>query len=162
MEDGVFEFANVARPPVGGHAAQGGGGNVANFLPVFVGEPAGEIPGQQRNVVKALAQRRDKNLDDIQPVEEIVAEAAGGDTIFEMAVAGGNQMDVHGNGVLAADPLKGAGFEDAEHLGLDAQADVRDFVEEEGSTVGAFEAAGALHGGAGERAFFVPKQFALQ
>ena len=129
---------------------------------MFVGEPAGKMPGQQRNVVKALAQRRDENLDDIQAVKEILAETAGRDAIFEMAVAGGHQMDVHRDGVLAADPLKGAGFEDAEQLGLDAQADVRDFVEEEGAAVGAFEAAGALCGGAGERAFLMPKQFALQ
>ena len=157
MQDGVFEFADVAGPAVERHEAQSGGGDIADFLPVFVGETAGKMPGQQRDVIRALAERRHENLDDVQTVKQILAEGAGRDALFEVAIAGGHHADIHGDGFFAADPLEGAGFEDAEELGLDGQVDIRDLVEKEGPAVGAFEAADALHGRPGKRAFFMAK-----
>ena len=95
-------------------------------------------------------------------MKQIFAEAAGGDAFFKVAITGRHHTDIHGDTFLTTDPLEGPGFEDAKQFGLDGQVDIRDFIEEERSPVGTFEAADALHGGPGKRAFFMAKQFALQ
>lgn len=46
LEDDILEFADIAGPMIGTQGAQGGGGNGVNFLTVFAGESADEMPGQ--------------------------------------------------------------------------------------------------------------------
>ena len=42
-------------------------------------EPPQEVLGQQRHVLRPVAQRRQVDLEDVQPEEQVVAEPAGGD-----------------------------------------------------------------------------------
>ena len=56
-----------------------------------------------------VAQRRDRHVDDVEPVIEVLAEAAGGDLLGEAAVGGGDDADVDDLGDAAADPLDLAG-----------------------------------------------------
>ncbi len=61
----------------------------------------------------------------------------------------------------AADALDLMLLEDAEQLGLGLQGELGDLVQEEGAAVGQLEAADAPGEGAGEGAFFMAEELAL-
>ena len=97
-------------------------------------------------------------MDDVEPVIEILAEAAGGDLVGEAPVGGGDDADVDRLGDAAADPLDLAGLERAQQLDLGVERQLADLVEEEGRAVGILEAADMAVEGAGEGALLVAEQ----
>jgi hypothetical protein len=48
---------------------------------VLVGVDAEEVVGEQRDVLEAVAQRRDADRDDVDAIEQVLAEAAGLDLV---------------------------------------------------------------------------------
>ena len=102
--------------------------------------------------------RRDRHVDDVEPVIEILAEAAGGDLVGEAAVGGGDDADVDGLGDAAADALDLAGLERAEQFDLGVERQLADLVEEDGRAVGILEAADMAVEGAGEGALLMAEQ----
>ena len=62
----------------------------------------------------------------------------------------------------AAEPLELALLQNAQKFYLRGGGDVSDFVEEQRALVGQLEFAGLTGGGAGEGAFFVAEEFALE
>src|SRR4051812_3114551 len=81
----VAQFADVPRPRVMRHAIGHGGGE-ASFA---FGEFGDESTGERQNVLGSLAQRGDVYFDDVEPVEQILAEAAILDLVIELPVGGG-------------------------------------------------------------------------
>ena len=59
-----------------------------------LGELRDERAGQRQDVLGPLAQRRDVELDHVQPVEQVLAEAARLDLLFQVAVGGGEDARV--------------------------------------------------------------------
>src|SRR6185503_2782641 len=103
-----------------------------------------DVLGQIRDVGHALAQRRDADGDDVQPVVEVLAELAASDQALEVAVGGGDDADVDLAGLLVADPADLVLLEDAQEAGLHGEAGVGDLAEEEGAAVGHLEEAAAV------------------
>jgi len=68
--NGVSQLAHVARPRVGQKAIHGSRRQADGPTGVLAGEP----PGQWQNVLAAFAERRDGQLDHVQPVEQVFAE----------------------------------------------------------------------------------------
>jgi len=128
---------------------------------VFAGEALHELAGEVRDILHAVAQRRDLDGDDVEAEEQVLAEFLALDAFLEVPVGGGDDADVDLDGAVAADAFEFAFLEDAQELGLDLGRDFADFVQEDGAVVGEFEAALALGDGAGERALFVAEKFAL-
>ena len=62
---------------------------------------------QRRDIFFSLAESGDLDRNDVEPVEEVLAEAPGADLLLEVLVRGGDDADVHADRFLAADPLKG-------------------------------------------------------
>ncbi len=120
------------------------------------------MPRQQQHIVAAVAQGRQVDLHDVQPVEQILAELAAGNGLREVAVGRGDETDVDAQFLRAADAGERAVFEKAQQLGLERLAHVGDFVEENRAAVGFLDAAGLLFERAGERALFVAEQFAFE
>ena len=112
---------------------------------VLAAEFGEEFARQERDVLLALAQRRHEERHHVEAVEEIFAEVALGDLLFEILVGGGNQADVDAQGLCAADRREQLVVEGAEHLGLRFEAHVADFVQKQRTAVGAFQCA-ALFG----------------
>ena len=131
-------------------------------MPFSRGEALEEGVDQERDVLLALAQRRHGDVDDVQAVEEVVAEFALAHQFLEVLVGGGDEADVGLDGLVAADALEDAGIEHAQDFDLGVGVDLADLVEEERAAVGLLEAADAALDGAGERAFFVAEEFALE
>jgi hypothetical protein len=50
---------------------------------------------QHRHVVGALAQRRNTDADDIQPVQQILTEPSGGGFSANVTIRGADHPDVH-------------------------------------------------------------------
>jgi hypothetical protein len=112
------------------------------------------VGGERRDIFAAAAQGGELDLDGVEAEEEVFAKAAGGGFGVEVGVGGGDHADV--------DLAGGAGFEDAEELGLLADGDVGDLIEKEGAAVGQFEASDAVGAGVGEGAFDVAEELGLE
>ena len=91
---GVLELAHVARPLVAQQligGARGEAGDLALHAQRRVRE---QHPRERQDVVAALAQRRHVQLDDLEPVVEVLAEGAARDAVGEVAVGGGHDAHV--------------------------------------------------------------------
>src|SRR5581483_12074324 len=97
----------------------------------------------------------------VPPVEDILAEASGGDLGLEVAVRRRDDPDVDGDRLRPADPLELPILEHAEQLRLRLEGQLADLVEEERAAVGQLEAADAPRVGPREGALLVPEQLAL-
>jgi hypothetical protein len=116
---------------------------------------------QQRDVLTPLRQRRDVQVDDVEPVVQILAEAAFRDPGFHVAVAGGDEanIDLHRSG--AAHRQHFLFLDRAQQLDLHGRRHFGDLVEKQRAAVSGDEQAG-LADGAGESASFVAEQFVGQ
>ena len=117
---------------------------------------------QQRNVGRPLAERRQLNRETAQAVIQIGPKLSGGDHLFQIAIRGGDHPHVGGDGLIAADPLELLLLEHAQHLGLQQQRHIANFVEKQRAAVALLEFADAPLIGAGEGAPLVAKQLAFQ
>src|SRR3989475_1582021 len=75
---------------------------------------------------------------------------------------GRQDPDVHRNLFVAADTLNVFFLEHPQQVDLRTQAQVADFIEEDGSVIRLLKAADAASVRPGERATLMPKQFTLQ
>ena len=118
--------------------------------------------GQGEDVLGPLAQRREVDLDGVEPVEQVLAEALLPRLRLDVRVGGRDHPHVDALVAGAAHPLELAGLQHPQQLGLLLQRHVGDLVEEEGAAVGQLEAAGAVLLGVGEGALDVAEHLALE
>src|SRR3989442_3959724 len=79
MLDDVLELAHVARPgmrPQGAYRAFGESRDSAFAIPVCPPVIAQEVVGEERDVLRAVLQARDVDLDDAQAIVHILSECA--------------------------------------------------------------------------------------
>src|SRR5262245_45804694 len=95
------------------------------------------------------------NIDHVESVVEVFAEAVGLDLLKQIAVGRRDNTHIDLDRCAAADPLDLTLLEHSQQLLLDCQRYLADFVEEDRALVGQLEAALALRDRAGERALFV-------
>ena len=94
-----------------------------------------EVLGENRDVLRALPQRRHFDRDHVQAKEEVLAEALLADGLLEVLVGGSDHPNVGLQGLRRADGLEGLFLEDAQQLHLEIRAHVADFVEEDRAPV---------------------------
>ena len=113
---------------------------------------------QQRNIFAAAAQRRQIDGDDVEAIEEIVAELAFAHRLAQIDVGGGDDAHIDLRLLRSAERSEAAVLQHAQNLGLGIHAHVADFVEKERAAVGDFKQ--ALLGGDGrsECAFDVAEE----
>ena len=117
--------------------------------------------GQLRDVFGALAQRRQLDRDDVDSIEEVLAEPPFLDRLLEVDVGRGDQPELRLDRFAAADALDLAFLDRAKQLGLEIEPQIADFVEEQRAVRRELELAELLAVRAGERAAFVSEQRAL-
>ena len=100
-----------------------------------------EVLRQQRNVLVPLAQRRQLHGDDVQAVEEILAELPLLHHLAQLDVRRGDDPDVDLDRLDAAEAHELALLDHAQQLGLRLERDVADLVEEDRALVGELEQA---------------------
>ena len=117
---------------------------------------------EQRQVLAPLAQRRQGDREDSEPVVEVRTELPLGRQDHQVAVGGGDQPDVGLYRLVAPDSLERLFLQQPQYLGLHGQRCVADLVEEQRAAVALLELADAAAVGAGEGALLVAEQLALQ
>src|SRR5262249_33508400 len=98
---------------------------------------------------------------DVQPEEEVLAEAPRADLGSEVAVRRGDDADVDGLRAIAAEPLEAMLLEEAEELALQLRRQLADLVEEDGAARRGLEPPGLVLPRTREGAFHVPEELAL-
>ena len=99
-------------------------------------------PHQQRDVLAALAQRRQRDGEDVEPIVEILPEAPLGHGAFEIAVGGRDDADVRVERPSGSHAFERPVLQHAQQLGLHVDAEFADLVQEERAAVRQLEAAG--------------------
>ena len=122
---------------------------------------AQQVLDQQRDVLAALAQRRHDDMDDVEPVQQVVAEAALADERLEVAVGGGDHARAGAAHGAGAERAELAAVEHAQQLGLAGERQLADLVEEEAARARELEQALAVRARAGEGAALVAEELAL-
>jgi hypothetical protein len=159
--DHVAELADIAGPGVALQLFDCLGLEGLDLPAVLIGHLSGEMRDQRGNVLGALAERRQQQGEDVDPMIEILPERAFLDELIEVAMSGHDDADVDRDGAVATHTLDLPLLEHAQELGLHDHGHVADFVEEEGAVVGLLELADVAGGRAGERAFLVAEEFGL-
>src|SRR5438093_1570739 len=160
--DRVIELADVARPRMVEQRLQRRRLEAGDRLPVPLRVLLQEVRRQRRNVFTPLAQRRQGNLDRVQPEEQILAEPARRNFFREIRVRRRDDADVDVARARRADALEVARFEDAQQLRLQIQRHVGNLVEKQRAAVGQLEAADTVGLRIGERALHVAEELALE
>ncbi len=109
-----------------------------------------------------VAQRRNVDGGDVQPIVEIFAEGFFRNEFRQVLVGGGDDTHVDGYGHPSSQAVHFSAFEGAQELCLEVCRHVTDFIQEYGAAVGQFELAGFRRNGAGEGAAFEAEKFAFQ
>src|SRR5260370_23797930 len=159
--DEIAQFTNIAGPGITHQNFHGGIGKFASLLAVFRAEFIQEKSRDHRDVFLAIAQRRDEKRNDVEPVEEILAESSAGNFLLEILVGGRDNANIDAQGLIGADALKTLLFQDAQNCRLRAQTHVANFVEEQRAAVGFLEFADLVVRGPRKAAFDVAEEFRL-
>ena len=95
--------------------------------------------GEGKDVLGAVAQRRNVDRDDGEAVVEVGAEGAFGGHLLEVGVAGGDDPHVDGDHLVAAHAPDLLLLKHPQQLSLERQREGADLVEEERAAVGGLE-----------------------
>ena len=123
---------------------------------------AQEVVHEQRDGVHALAQRRQMDGDDVEPVVQVFAEAPVPDRLLEVAVGGRDHTRVDAHVALAAETREFPVLEHLEQLRLQRRVHLADLVEEDRAAMGVLELAELALLGARERPLLEAEQLALE
>src|SRR5581483_9515493 len=94
------------------------------FLVVFLAE----ILNQHGNVFQSLAQRRQMQIGDIDPVKKVFTKTAHGDFFFQVAVGGKDEADIDSLIFLRSQPAELAVLQQLQELGLDRRVEFADLI----------------------------------
>src|SRR2546430_13893439 len=121
-----------------------------------------EITPELGDLVAPLAERRDLDVNHVEPVVEVFAEAAGLHLLDESLVRRRDDAHVDVDQFVTADPPELAALEDAEELHLEVLAHLADLVEEQRAAVGDLEQTLVVRVRAGERTLLMAEELALE
>ena len=90
----ILQLADVAWPVIGGEELHRFGRDVADLPAELAGFSRDDVGGQERDVLRPLAQRRHVDRENGQAVVEVAAEAALAHGLRQVAVAGRDDAHV--------------------------------------------------------------------
>ena len=158
----VLQLADVAGPRISLQLLDGGRRQRRHLLLHLAAKTLDECARQNRNIVRAIAQRRNRDGKHRQPEVQIFAEQFGGDAGAQRLVGGRHDPHVHLQRDGAADTLEPPLFERAENFGLQPQRQIADLVEEQRAAVRELELARLARHRAGKGALLMPEQLGFQ
>jgi hypothetical protein len=157
----VGEFADVAGPWVGHESFASGGADGFPGDAMTFGELLKEHLGESHDVVAPVAERRDIDAEEVEPMIEIFAEFALGDRIGEVTIGGSDDADIDREFLAAADAADFMIFDGSQNFRLESEGKAGQLVEEKSSAVGCFEETDPGGAGVGKGATFMSKEFAF-
>src|SRR5919112_2367554 len=160
--DDVPELPDVvAAPRVRHEQVQRGRGDALLGDAKAAADPGEQLIHDRRDIGEAVAERRDPDQMDVEPVEQVIPEASGSHLRIQLAIGGRHDPRLHADRLVSAQPGELPLFEHPKELGLRRKRQLADLVEEESSPFRSLE--GALPGAhrAGEGPALVTEELAL-
>src|SRR6266849_8037235 len=117
--------------------------------------------GERQNIGATLAERRNSELENIQPEIKILAESAGLHGGGKINVGERDEARFDAQGFRAAEPFERALLQNAQELALRSGRERSDFIENDGAAAAELEASEFALDRAGKSAAFVAKEFAF-
>src|SRR5688500_9196174 len=117
---------------------------------------------QYRNVVSALAQRRQLNLDGVESKQQILAKPSLGHFSMQVGIRRRQQSHIHLLRLGRSDSLKITRLQHSQQLRLQVQRHVSNLVEKQRSAVCEFKTSNTIALRVSKRTTHVPKQFAFE
>src|SRR5277367_3597497 len=117
---------------------------------------------EHRNIHAALAQTWQAQAHNINSIEKVGAKTPECHLCFEILVCGANQPRIHAAARLRAKPAKTSILQKMEYFTLKTQAKIRDLIQKQRPLIRHLYASGLVLACSRERAFLIPKEFALQ
>src|SRR5205823_10327576 len=114
------------------------------------------------NVLLALPERRDPDLDDVQAIVEIFPELTPGNRLLEIAIRRRDDTRVDVDRAVTADPRETKILQHVQELRLERQGQFRDLVEIEGTGVRVLELSRFAAVRPREGSFLVSEEFGLE
>ena len=96
-------------------------------------------PDERHDVLAMFAQGRNVDPDDVETIEQILAEPLVPDHLLDVRVRGGHDAHVHLGGSRLADGLDFLVLDQSQQLGLDVCVELADLVQEYGAGRGRCE-----------------------
>src|SRR5215831_14044909 len=122
-----------------------------NLLAGCVSVTPNEVLHQQRNIFGSLAQRRNRNGKDVQPVEEILAEGSRCHSRRQVTIGCRDQTNINLDGMIAPHALKFPLLQYSQERDLRLYRKITDFIQEQRAPVCGFKPPGPPLQCAGER-----------
>src|ERR1700730_9047202 len=127
----VVKLADVARPTVTQQHLPRLWRDTQRRAPRRSGEFLQERVGQERDVATALAQGWNVDVEDLQPIEQILPEASLSDSPLQITIARGNHADIGLDEPRATESPELPLLQDTKQLRLGHRAHLAHFVEEQ-------------------------------
>ena len=159
--DPVAQLSGIARPGIGLEALQHACGDRQGRQAELRRELLHEHPRERLDVVDPLAQRRQVDAHDVEPVIEVGAELPGRDPLGEVGIGGGDEAHVDRDLAVRAHGADLAVLDHPQELRLERERQLGDLVEEERAPLRVEEQPLPRGGGAREGALHVAEQLAL-
>jgi hypothetical protein len=160
--DEVLQFADVARPGITQKCIHDLRVNLPDCLEIEAVELFQEDLDEQRYVLDSLAQRRDLDGEDTQPIVEVATKRFGLDHPVQIDVRRSDDPHIDNDGLFPSNTMEGAVLQHSEQPDLCRGCDGADLVEKDRSLVGDFEPAQLAPVGTGERPLFVTEEFTFE
>src|SRR5450830_308387 len=160
--DDVFQFSDISWPLVCIEALQGLVCNLGDIAPVLGGVFSEEVASQQHGITAPVAQRGKPQRNDIETVEQILAELPFRDQSGQVLVRGRDDTCRRRQVLMAADAFEASILQDSQKFGLERQRHVADLVEEDGAAGCLLELADVCLEGISESYLFVTEQLTLK
>ena len=129
---------------------------------VFFGQRAEKMLRQQRNVFAPFPQRRQHEIDHVQPIVQVFTKDACGNGFFKVAMRRRQDADIDRACFGRPDRPDFAFLQYPEQLDLQGRGHVADLVQEYGSALRAHKQAGMVSSCSRKGALDVPEQFRFQ
>ncbi len=133
-------------------------GNLAVVLSIKVRD---QTFRKGHQVVAAIPQRRQMDMEDVKAVVEVLAKMAPANGVVGDLIGGGHDAHIHLELGLAPEPAHLRILQHAQKLRLRRHRHFANLVKQQSSMLRQFEASGPALGGSGEGSLFVPEQFGL-
>src|SRR5262245_52117318 len=160
--DHVLELADVARPVIPEESLSEVFGQRTHRPVVPLRVLRKEKVGQLRNLVAALAQRRDVRLNDLQAIVEVFTKIAAHHHLLEVAVGRGHDAHVDVNLLVASEFRELRVLQHVQQLCLQRRFHLADLVEEDRAAVRLLEFADARRRRTRECTLLVAEQLAFE
>src|ERR1700730_1442703 len=159
--EGVAKLADVAGPGVRRQHAARSVAQLRVGSAMDYAERYEKVFGEKQNISAALAERRNREHQDIQPKKKILAETAGLDGSGKIHVGEGDEARFDMQRLGSTEAFERALLQDAQQLALRSSGKGGDFIENNRAAAAELEAAEFALDGAGESAALVAEKFAF-